>query len=222
MAPSRCFSDRALVLGRRPFRENDEVITLFTSRRGKFDALARGVKKPASRLKYLLQPAIVFEVELLQGEGYPTVVGGEMLMNSTGIGACHQIAASCFAGLGFIDAITADCDPDSRLFTLTVHFLKALQERVESLSRDPGEGEDPVNKNDIGEVSLILGFKLKASSLAGFLEPSALAGLGKRCRDLAVALHCTPMSNLPSIKVSPTDAQKIDRAVDLAFEKNSG
>jgi len=49
MSKARTFRTPALVLRRRNFGEADRLLTLLTPAHGKFDALAKGVRKPASR-----------------------------------------------------------------------------------------------------------------------------------------------------------------------------
>lgn len=220
MSRSRCSSDRAVVLGRRVFREYDEILTLMTAGGGKIFALARGVKKPASRLKYLLQPAILFEVELLGGEELPMIVGGELLRDYTGISRFPSVVQTCFEGLRFIDLITVEADTDARLFTLTVHFLEALHNLVLNRGNPVSRGKPA--ESVAGEAAVILGFKIKASSLAGFFEPSSISGLGQRCRDLAIILYKTPMRELACIPVPHGEAVKIQGSVWTAFEKNRG
>lgn len=57
----------AFVLGRRDFRENDQVISLFSQEKGKISALARGVKKIVSKNSAYLEPFFLVEAEIIPG-----------------------------------------------------------------------------------------------------------------------------------------------------------
>ena len=57
-------SDRFVVLGRRPFRDNDAHLVLLGEQLGKCVALAKGVGKPTSKLSSLLEVGNLIEAEL--------------------------------------------------------------------------------------------------------------------------------------------------------------
>jgi DNA repair protein RecO (recombination protein O) len=46
----------AIVLSRRDFRENDQMIVLYTLEKGKIEALAKGIKKTVSKNAAFLEP----------------------------------------------------------------------------------------------------------------------------------------------------------------------
>lgn len=58
----------AFVLKRANFRENDQIITLYTNEKGKIEVLARGVKKILSKNAAFLEPYFLLETELIPGK----------------------------------------------------------------------------------------------------------------------------------------------------------
>lgn len=58
----------AFVLKRANFRENDQIITLYTNEKGKIEVLARGVKKILSKNAAFLEPYFLLEAELIPGK----------------------------------------------------------------------------------------------------------------------------------------------------------
>lgn len=56
-----------IILSRRDFRENDQIITLYTAEKGKMEVLARGVKKIVSKNSAHLEPCFLVDVEILSG-----------------------------------------------------------------------------------------------------------------------------------------------------------
>lgn len=58
----------AFVLSRQDWREQDQIVTLFTDEQGKVEALARGIKKIVSKNSAYLLPFFLIEVELLDSK----------------------------------------------------------------------------------------------------------------------------------------------------------
>ncbi len=58
----------AIVLSRRDFRENDQVISVYTREQGKLELLARGIKKIISKNSAHVEPFSVIDIDLAQGK----------------------------------------------------------------------------------------------------------------------------------------------------------
>src|SRR5579863_8757092 len=58
----------AIILKKQPYKEGDEIITLFTKEGDKIRALAKGVKKPLSKLQQKLQSLFLVNVTLAGGD----------------------------------------------------------------------------------------------------------------------------------------------------------
>ncbi|MEK7213324.1 MAG: DNA repair protein RecO [Patescibacteria group bacterium] len=58
----------SIVLARRDFKENDQIISLFTEEKGKMEVLARGVKKIVSKNSAFLEPFFLVEAEIIPGK----------------------------------------------------------------------------------------------------------------------------------------------------------
>lgn len=73
------FTTQAYIIKRRAYREYDKVVTLYTPRFGKIEAIAIGTKKPLSKLAGQLEPLQQVCVQLTRGKGLSRiaqVVGG--------------------------------------------------------------------------------------------------------------------------------------------------
>ncbi len=57
-----------IILSRRDFRENDQMVTLYSVEKGKMEVLARGVKKIVSKNSAHLEPCFLVEAEILSGK----------------------------------------------------------------------------------------------------------------------------------------------------------
>jgi|GEM_PF-4550587 len=76
---SRYSTDTGFVLSRQEFGEYDRVIKLFTLEKGRFDAVARGVRKPASKLASRLEPFHEISLRFAQGSRLPVIIGAEII-----------------------------------------------------------------------------------------------------------------------------------------------
>lgn len=72
---------QAIILKRRPFREADLKITLFTKERGKIDLVARGGKKEGSKLSAHVEPLNFSTVMAVKGKQFD-YVGSAICKNS--------------------------------------------------------------------------------------------------------------------------------------------
>lgn len=75
MPASRLYATDAIVLSRFDLGEADRVLTLVTPDRGKLKAVARGVRRPRSRLGGSLEPFAELRVNLAHGRTFDVVTG---------------------------------------------------------------------------------------------------------------------------------------------------
>ncbi len=75
MVARRLYATDAIVLSRFDLGEADRVVTFLTPERGKFKAIARGVRRPTSRLGGALEPFAELRVNLARGRTFEVVTG---------------------------------------------------------------------------------------------------------------------------------------------------
>ena len=73
MAAPRIYETRAVVLGRFALGEADRVLTLLTPQDGKLKVIAKGVRRPRSRLRGSLEPFAEIELVLARGRTFDVV-----------------------------------------------------------------------------------------------------------------------------------------------------
>lgn len=73
----RVYKTEAIVLRRRNIGEADSILTLFSDREGKFEAVARGVRKAKSRMRGHLEPLTRSRVLLAQGRSMDVLTQAE-------------------------------------------------------------------------------------------------------------------------------------------------
>ncbi|MFA5211411.1 MAG: DNA repair protein RecO [Patescibacteria group bacterium] len=70
---------KAIVLKRRNFRENDQIISFYTWEKGKIDLLAKGVKKISSKNSAYLEPMSFVDIESVSGKEFEYLTGVQMI-----------------------------------------------------------------------------------------------------------------------------------------------
>ena len=68
-----------IVIRTMPYGENNKIVTLFTREAGKITCMARGAKKPASRLAAITQPFTHGTYSIYKGKGMGTLQAGDQL-----------------------------------------------------------------------------------------------------------------------------------------------
>jgi DNA repair protein RecO (recombination protein O) len=123
------FKTEGVVLRRRDLGEADRLLTLFTKRFGKIKAVAKGCRKPKSRLAGHLEPLNVAQFMLWRREGRDLA-----LLRSADMTEMHPVLAGDFrafaaasAAAELIDVSLAEDEPVPKLYALLSRFLRALK-----------------------------------------------------------------------------------------------
>lgn len=130
---------KAIVLKRQDIRENDSLVLFYTKKQGKISLIARGTKKPASKLVGHLEPLNVIDLMVVPGKTYSYV--GSLKSEKTFFSLRTDIDGLkwAFAGISsFLRLISAEGEKDERLFSLLYNYLKILDDlaRGEAAKRE--------------------------------------------------------------------------------------
>ena len=120
----------AVILKKQPYKEADEIITLYTKQAGKVRALAKSVKSPKSKLQQKLQALFFVEV-ILAGGKMPKIIGVETLDVFAGLRENLEALKRAFYGTELILKFTPDEQPNPQLFSLLHDFLFSLAKTSE-------------------------------------------------------------------------------------------
>jgi DNA repair protein RecO (recombination protein O) len=136
-APSRAYKTSAIVLRGRAYGEADRILTLFTTERGKIDAIAKGVRRTKSHLAGRLEFASEVQLGMHRGRNLDVVVSAEIQYAHWQ----HLVAPEHFAAANLIvEMIDAFCEPDLPLpdvYALLSAALRALGQSDEPLALVP-------------------------------------------------------------------------------------
>ncbi len=117
----------AIVLSRRDFRENDQIISLYTKEHGKLELLARGVKKIISKQSAHLEPFSVVFITVEQGKEIDHLIKTQPVEYFSGIRA--EISKSLAAGyvVAVTDKLTQVGERDLKIFDALLDWLKHVE-----------------------------------------------------------------------------------------------
>lgn len=120
------FNAKAIVLRRRPFREADSKVTVYTSMQGKMELVARGTSKTRSKLAGHIEPFNFIDLMVIRGRQYNYVGSAiskesflEIRKNTTKI----QVASEA---INLFNVLIKPGETDENLFFLLYDYLKIL------------------------------------------------------------------------------------------------
>ncbi|MFX3674416.1 MAG: DNA repair protein RecO [Paenisporosarcina sp.] len=120
-----------IVLKTQDYGESNKIVTLYSREVGKITAMARGAKKPASRLSAITQPFTHGSFLIQQGRGMGTMQQGEQVESYRHIR--EDIEATAYASfvVELIDRAVEDRTPQTAIFNLLQQALHAISEEYD-------------------------------------------------------------------------------------------
>jgi DNA repair protein RecO (recombination protein O) len=197
----------AVVLRSLRFGEADRILHVYTPRRGKIGAIAKGVRRARSRFGGRLEP--FFRLELMLHEGRSellTVTGAQTI---EGYPRLREHAAA-------LDTAARACDAVSRLFeTSEPHpdVYNLLCNELALLDGDPGRA---------GHANQ-LAFRLKLLLAAGVVCPACEAGsfaLDESAHEFLATALGRPLAETPA--ASERALRQAERAIADTVEHHAG
>ena len=118
----------AIVLSRHDFRENDQIISLYTAEKGKMEVLARGVKKIISKNSAYLEPGFLVDAEIVSGKEIIHLTKAQPINLFKNIRTDLSKISTTGYLLNLLDKLLRPDDPDKRIFQLIGSFLEFLDQ----------------------------------------------------------------------------------------------
>jgi len=126
----------ALILRAREAREADQVLTLLTREKGKIAAVARGVRKPQSKLRGGVQVFSHSDLMLHSGRTLDRVTGAEARRFFNFHGQWEKLAYAVYWA-DLLERALPEAEPQESVFELTLGAFRCL-EALSSESRQAG------------------------------------------------------------------------------------
>jgi DNA repair protein RecO (recombination protein O) len=114
-----------------PYGESNKIVTLFTREAGKLTAMARGAKKPASRLAAVTPPFTHGSFRIRKGRGMGTLEQGEQIESMRFIREDLEATAYASYVVELVDRLTEDDDRIHGIYSLLYEALHAINEQYD-------------------------------------------------------------------------------------------
>ena len=126
MTTPRIYKTEAIVLRQRKLGEAGKIVTLYTPNYGKLDAVAKGVRRPKSRLGGHLEVLTHTAVMLAQGRNLDTVTQAQTVESFAGLRAdLHRLSRALYAA-ELVDRFSPEGAESYPVFQLLLATLRRL------------------------------------------------------------------------------------------------
>lgn len=142
---------RALALKKTKLGETDLIVTFLAADGCQVRAVAKGARKPGSRLGGRVEPYTVVDLLLHTGRTLETISEAEIVAAHAAIRTDYDRAQAASVVADFLDKVSVECQTEDRLFGLAVATLDALE---------TAEGDT--------FLALVVAFLLKGMAMHGY------------------------------------------------------
>jgi DNA repair protein RecO (recombination protein O) len=184
-----------IILKKTPFKEADEIVTVFSRELGKLRFLAKSSKSNKSKLAFALQNLLLVNITLAGGFGrsMPKVISSQIVESFPRLRENLQACALAFYASELVYKFTPDEQENPVLFELLTDFLQFLNtSQLNNLLLNPALAKFKINFLDsIGyslscPSSVMPDEKLFFSNLSGGFIKKALSLDSKSIKTLSV------------------------------------
>ena len=127
MARPRTYKTQGIVLKQTPIGEADRILSICTADLGKLRAVARGVRRPKSKLAGHLEPLTHVLVSVAEGRSLDTIAEAETMHSFKGLREDLQCLSRAIYLADLVEGFTAERSPSATTFQLLLEALGHLQ-----------------------------------------------------------------------------------------------
>ncbi len=124
----RVYKTEGVILRRRNVGEADSIFTVYSDDLGKFDAVARGVRKTRSRMRGHLEPLMRTRLLIARGRSLDIFTQAETVTPYRALREDFERCAAALYCAELVDRFAAEHAPHDGLFALLIEAFDALQE----------------------------------------------------------------------------------------------
>lgn len=123
---ARSYNTEGVILRRRNLGEADSILTVFSPTVGKFDAIAKGVRKPTSRMRGHLEPLTRSQMHLGVGRNLDVFTQAETVSAYRSVREDLDRLTLAVYCCELVDRFTVDRVPQPKLYDLLTGLLEGL------------------------------------------------------------------------------------------------
>jgi len=126
MSKPRNYQTEAIIIKKIKLGEADRILTLYTPHLGKIRAVARGVRRPRSKLAGHLELLTHSQVSLARGRNLDTITGSQTINSFLPLKSDLELTAYALYAIELVDQFTADQIENYPLFQLLLETMHRL------------------------------------------------------------------------------------------------
>lgn len=123
------YNSRGFILRQRDYRDSDKLLSIFTEKRGKITAVAKGIKKPKSSLRACAQPFCHAYFHLNQGREMDLLTQGRLLDFYANSRSDLERSLYCIYLMELLDKSLLENTPLPALYNALLLVLQAINEQ---------------------------------------------------------------------------------------------
>jgi DNA repair protein RecO (recombination protein O) len=126
MSKPRTYQTEAIIIKKTKLGEADRILTLYTPHLGKIRVVAKGVRRPRSKMAGHLELLTHSQVSLARGRNLDTVTGSQTINSFLPLKSDLQLTSYALYAVELVDQFTADNDENYPLFQLLIETMHNL------------------------------------------------------------------------------------------------
>jgi len=125
---AKYYVTEAIILKNHDFKEADKLVTFFARREGKLRAIAKGIKKPNSSLRGVIQPFCYSCLHVSRGRELDLITQGRIIEFFGSVREDMVKTLHVLYLMELLDKSLAEADPHPEVFDTTLSVLRYLEE----------------------------------------------------------------------------------------------
>ena len=126
MSKPRNYQTEAIIIKKIKLGEADRILTLYTPHLGKIQAVAKGVRRPRSKLAGHLELLTHSQVSLARGRNLDTITGSQTINSFLPLKSDLELTSCGLYAIELVDQFTADHIENHPLFQLLLNTMHQI------------------------------------------------------------------------------------------------
>jgi DNA repair protein RecO (recombination protein O) len=128
MTKPRNYQTEAIIIKKTKLGEADRILTLYTPHLGKIQAVAKGVRRPRSKLSGHLELLTYSLVSLARGKNLDTIIGSQTINSFLPIKSDLELTSYALYAIELVNQFTTDNVEDYPIFKLMFEAMEQLSQ----------------------------------------------------------------------------------------------
>ncbi len=165
MTRPRNYQTEAIIIKKTKLGEADRILTMYTPDHGKIQAVARGVRRPKSKMAGHLELLTHSQISLARGRNLDIITGSQTIDSFLPMKTDLWLTSYGLYVIELVNQFTPDQSEDEALFHL---LLETLTNLCTSDNRDPSLRSGQTPSASSGQALLLRYFELKMLEMTGY------------------------------------------------------